>query len=152
MPEPFHIVVPGVPVGQPRTKATIRGEHAGVYTPTKTSTGKSNGVAEFKATIRMMAGVARTGPLLSGPLRVDLVFVFPRQKTKVWKAKPMPRYRKVTTPDVDNLSKGVFDALKGVLWVDDNQVCASSVDKWHCSADESPHVAITVMEIPETQE
>ena len=45
----IRMKVPGVPIGMPRVKATNRGAHAGVYTPTKTSTGKSNGVAEFKA-------------------------------------------------------------------------------------------------------
>jgi len=26
-------------------------------------------------------------------------------------------------PDIDNLIKGVFDALNGIVWVDDGQVC-----------------------------
>lgn len=136
--------VPGVPVAAPRVKATIRGAHAGVYTPTKTSTGKSNGVAEFKATIRMAARAITTGPLLDGPLRVDLEFVFPRQSNKIWKNRPMPRYRKTTKPDRDNLDKICMDALTGVLWVDDNQVCDGRITKWHAAGDESPHVLITV--------
>lgn len=148
----IQIKVPGTPIGQPRVKATIRGAHAGVYTPTKTSTGKSNGVAEFKAAIRIKAADAHSGSLMSGPLRVDVEFVFPRQSNRIWKTKPMPRYRKVTTPDRDNLDKLVMDALKGVLWVDDNQVCAGSIDKWHAAGDEAPHVLITVTEIPEFAE
>ena len=140
--------VPGIPVAMPRVKATIRGEHAGVYTPTKTTTGKSNGFAEFKATIRQMAEKQRVGGLFDGPLRVDVEFVFPRQKTKIWVGKPMHRYRKITKPDRDNLDKLVMDALKGVLWVDDNLVCAGSIDKWHAAGGEAPHVLITVTEIP----
>lgn len=141
--------VPGVPVAQPRVKAFSRGGHAGVYTPTKTTKGASNGVAEFKAAIRLMAAQQRSGGLMSGPLRVDLEFVFPRQSSRVWKSKPMPRYRKTTKPDRDNLDKLVMDALKGVLWIDDNQVCAGSIDKWHAAGGEPPHVLITVTEIPE---
>lgn len=144
----MEFVVHGVPVSQPRVKATRRGNHAGVYTPTKTSTGNSNGVAEFKAAIRMKAASMRTGPLLMGPLRVDLVFVFPRQSSKIWKSRSMPRYRKTTKPDRDNLDKLVMDALTGVVWGDDNQVCSGSIDKWHASAEEAPHVLVRITEIP----
>lgn len=136
--------VPGVPVAQPRVKATRRGNHAGVYTPTKTSTGRSNGVAEWKATVRLAASQAWSGAVLDGPVRVDLEFVFPRQTNRVWKSRPMPRYRKITKPDRDNLEKAVLDALKGILWLDDSQVCAGSSEKWHAAGDESPHVLIRV--------
>lgn len=145
----IQLKIPGVPVAQPRTKATRRGAHAGVYTPTKTSTGRSNGVAEYKATIRLAAQRHQIGALLAGPLCVDVEFVFPRQSSHIWKSKPMPRYRKTTKPDRDNLDKLVMDALNGVLWVDDKQVCAGSIDKWHAAGDEAPHVAITITEIPE---
>jgi Holliday junction resolvase RusA-like endonuclease len=142
--------VPGVPVAQPRVKATRRGVHAGVYTPTKTSTGRSNGAAEWKATVRLAASQACSGEFLGplgGPLRVDLEFVFPRQSHMTWKSRPMPRYWKVTKPDRDNLDKAVMDALKGVVWVDDNQVCAGSIEKWHAAGGESPGVRVTITEL-----
>ncbi len=139
--------VPGVPVAQPRVKATTRGGHAGVYTPTKTSTGKSNGVAEFKAALRLVASQHHTGALLAGPLRVDVCCVFPRQASKIWKSKPMPRYRHVTKPDRDNLDKAVLDSLKGVLWIDDNQACSGFIQKWHCAGDEQPHTLVTIIEL-----
>lgn len=145
----FEFKVPGVPVGQPRVKAFSRGGHAGVYNPTKTTTGKSNGVAEFKAALRLAASpLLGGGALLVGPLRVDVEFVFPRQAAKVWKSRPMPRYRKTTKPDRDNLDKLLMDSLTGVLWQDDNQVCAGSIDKWHAAGDEAPHVLVVVTTIP----
>lgn len=140
----IQIRVPGVPVAQPRTKATIRGAHAGVYTPTKKSSGASNGVAEFKAAIRLVASNHHKGSLLSGPVAVCLDFVFPRQNTKVWKSKPMPRYHKVTKPDSDNLAKLVLDCLNQVLWYDDMQVCDLHVRKWFAAGDEVPHTVISV--------
>lgn len=147
----IQMKIPGVPVAQPRVKAFSRGGRAGVYTPSKTTTGKSNGVAEWKAAIRLTAAAKLEGPLMAGPLRVDIEFVFPRQSSKIWKSKPMPRYRKVTTPDRDNLDKLVMDSLNGVLWVDDNQVCSGSIDKWHAAGDEVAHVLITVSEISEQE-
>lgn len=147
----IQFVIPGIPVAQPRVKSTRRGNHSGVYTPTKTSTGKSNGVAEFKALAKMVAAKAYTGSPLDGPLRVDLEFVFPRQSNKTWKTRQMPRYRKVTKPDRDNLDKCLMDSLTGILWVDDNQVCAGEISKWHASGGEQAHVLVTVQEIPETE-
>ena len=130
--------VPGIPVAQPRVKATIRGKHAAVYTPTK------NGIAVFKAGLKLAASQARTGGLITGPIRVDCVFVFPRQANRIWAKKPMPRYRKTSKPDIDNLQKAVLDALNGVLWTDDAQVCAGGVEKWHAAGDESPHTVVWI--------
>jgi len=82
--------VPGVPVAQPRVKATRRGNHAGVYAPTKKANGRSNGIAEWKAMVRKCAADACQGAPFEGPIAVQLVFVFPRQKNRIWKTREMP--------------------------------------------------------------
>ncbi|MEM9588985.1 MAG: RusA family crossover junction endodeoxyribonuclease, partial [Planctomycetota bacterium] len=106
MPDPIRIYVPAVPVAQPRPRATIRGFHAAVYTPSK------HPVEAFKATVRMAAAdVMRGRAPLQGPLRVDAEFVFPRPRNRVWKTKPMPRERHTKKPDRDNLDKAALDAL-----------------------------------------
>jgi len=51
--------------------------------------------------------------------------------------KSFPKYAKetapgkwcTTKPDVDNLVKGLLDALNGLLWVDDNRIVAVNVNK-----------------------
>lgn len=139
----FRIV--GVPVPQPRVKATTRGKHAGVFTPTKTSKGNSNGILEYKHDVRKAAeaiGIA----LIANAVSVEMLFVFPRQSVKIWKSRPMPRYAKTTKPDLDNLAKSTMDCLNQVLWVDDAQVCDLSIQKMHASGDESPFSLITVWE------
>lgn len=152
MTERIEFVVPAIPVPQPRVKATRRGAHAGVYTPTKTPSGKSNGVAEFKALVKLCASQAYRGSPLQGPLKVDCLFVFPRESSKFWKSKPTPRYPHTVKPDRDNLDKAVLDSLKGILFVDDAQVCAGELQKWRASGDEQPHVQITVQPLAATQE
>lgn len=138
----IQFTVPAVPVAQPRQRhriATINGRAMAMnYTPAK------DPVNAFKATVRMAAAEAMTGPPLNGPLRVDMAFVFPRQKSKVWKSKPMPRYPHVQKPDRDNLAKSAQDCLNGLAWVDDAQICAGEIEKWHASGDEQPHVLITI--------
>lgn len=139
--------VPAVPVAQPRAKATAFSGKARMYTPHKTSAGNSNGVAEFKALVKLCAAHAYHGPPFQGPLRVDCTFVFPRESSKVWKSKPMPRYWHTVRPDRDNLDKLVLDSLSGLLWADDNQVCAGEILKWRAAGDEQPHVVVTVSQL-----
>lgn len=35
----------------------------------------------------------------------------------------------VKRPDVDKLTRALFDPLKGIVWVDDSQVCFCTVNK-----------------------
>ncbi len=66
---------------------------------------------------------------LSGPLCCDAVFLFPRDKNKIWKTKPMVHYWHDVRPDRDNLEKAVLDALNGLVWHDDSQICAGTIYK-----------------------
>lgn len=143
-PRLIEFTVAGVPIAQPRAKATRRGKGVHVYTP-------DNGIVGFKFDLKQTAKQLMDGPLLRGPLRVDCEFVFPRPSNMIWKTKPMPRVRKVTKPDRDNLDKAILDALTGVVWADDNQVCAGSIDKWIAAGDEAPHTLVTICEIDETE-
>lgn len=135
------IVVPAVPVAQPRPRATAVGRHARVYNA-------PGPVDAFKASVRLAASAAFNGAPLEGPLRVDAIFVFPRTKSMIWKTKPMPRVWHAKKPDRDNLDKSVLDALTGLLWRDDAQVCAGELEKWIAAGDEQPHVRIVVSELP----
>ena len=135
------IEVPAVPVAQPRARATSIGGFARVYEDRK------HPVAAFKATVRLAAKVAYQGPPLEGPLSVSIAFVFPRPASMVWKKRPMPRQRHAKKPDRDNCDKAVLDSLKGLLWVDDAQICAGSIEKWIAAGDEQPHVVISVEQL-----
>ena len=130
--------IPAVPVAQPRARATIRGSHAAVYTPSK------HPVTAFKATVRQAVSAAYDGPPLDGALKVSAAFIFPRTKQQIWKRKPMPRLRHTKKPDRDNCDKAICDALTGLLWIDDCQVCAGSLNKWIAAGDEQPHVRLIV--------
>jgi len=61
----------------------------------------------------------------SGMLFVSVEFVYSWPKTwakgRLAKAQESICYR-IARPDVDNLCKGVFDALNGIIWVDDSQI------------------------------
>lgn len=106
-------------------------------------------VNAFKASVRLSAAQVHSGGPITGPVMVDAEFVFPRMKGQIWKTKPMPRLRHAKKPDTDNLQKAVFDALTGLLWIDDAQICDGRIQKWIAAGDEQPHVVITITPLME---
>lgn len=143
--------VPAVPLAQPRPRSMIIGGRVHTYNPThrKNADGQrvSNGVPEFKATVRQSAQFAYKGAPLDGALFLRIVFVMPRPKNMCWKSKPMPRHRHTGKPDLDNLAKSVKDALKGIVWRDDSQVCSGKWSKWIAAGDEAPHVEVEIRQL-----
>jgi len=136
----LSIHVPAIPVAQPRVKATTINGFARVYNP-------RGPVDVFKSTVQMAVSAAYSGKPLEGPFSVSIVFVFPRPKSMVRKRRPMPRERHAQKPDRDNLDKAVLDAMKGLIFRDDAQVCAGSIEKWIAAGDEQPHVTIVIEEL-----
>ncbi len=145
--EVIRFIVPCIPKAQPRQRhrvAMIHGRPMAMnYTPTK------DPVNAFKAAVQLAASQAYRGPPLSGPLSVKTVFVFPRPKSKIWKKRPMPREWHVGKPDRDNLMKSFQDALNGLLWVDDSQICDGPPQKFIAAGDEQPHVEVEIIPLSE---
>lgn len=140
----ISFTVPSVPVAQPRVKAASRGGFTSVYTPTKKANGRSNGIAEYKASVRQaFAEVYREAPL-DCPVMLDVVFILPRTKGQIWKRKEMPRLIHDKTPDVDNLMKSLMDALTGLAWIDDTQVWRAQLTKVIAAGDEQPCVCVKI--------
>jgi Holliday junction resolvase RusA-like endonuclease len=139
---------PGIPKGQPRVRACIRGRHAGVYDP-----GTAN---DWKACVMLAANKALAGatarPVFIGPLRVGLEVVFPRPKshfTAKGALKPSAPLWHTGKPDRDNLDKGVLDALTQIqMWADDAQVCDGPISKRFAALGEASgcHIHISILE------
>ncbi len=111
----------GLPKGQPRPKACIRGKHAGVYDP---------GTAEdWKTIVRYAAHAKRPEKPFAGPLQVTLAFQFPRPKGHFGTGKNAGKLKDglsdhhTSKPDIDNCAKAVLDALAHMgVWGDDAQI------------------------------
>lgn len=148
----IRFTVPAVPVAQPRARATNFNGHARVHEQTtikNATTGerRPHPILAFKATVRHAFAASYAGAPLSGPLRVDVTFVLPRLSNQIWKTRPMLRQPKVGGGDLDNLLKGLFDALNELAWGDDGQIAFLGATKWIASGDEQPHVAVTIREV-----
>jgi len=124
--------VEGVPVPWSSPKLNTRtgrwykaGRHAGSRDP-----GAWQAAVEFRGK-QAMRGLAP----LEGPVWLQVTFWLPRPKAhhvagdprrplKAW----APRWH-TRKPDRDNLVKAVQDALNGVAWRDDSQVCTGAIHK-----------------------
>lgn len=141
----IQFTVPAVPVAQPRQRHRIVAANGRTFTQNYTPA--KHPVNSFKATARMAAAGVLVSPF-TGPVAMTAVFVMPRTKGQIWKTKPMPRlpYSKPKN-DWDNLGKSLCDALTGLVWNDDGQLCDVRVERWIAAGDESPHVEVIVTEI-----
>ena len=128
--------VPGKPVAQQRPRAFRRGERVGVYQPKV--------CAEYKNLVKMVATEAQDSwPIISGPVYISMTFYMQRPNSVSKKRRPYPTVK----PDIDNLYKGVADALEWILYEADQQVVRALIDKRYADDGQKPGVAVVVTEL-----
>lgn len=148
-PVALSFTVFGSPIAQPRQRhKVVREQFAMNYTPS------NHPVRQWKYNVSMTAleAISKQAsslprPLDAGPLRVDIDIFFPRpQKFKARKYSAGP-IRHVCKPDRDNIEKAILDALKGIVFVDDCQVCAGEVKKFYHELNGRPRAEIRIEEL-----
>jgi Holliday junction resolvase RusA-like endonuclease len=102
----------------------------------------------YKAFIRTLAANAAPPKPLSGPVSVKITVY--RQTPQSWSKVKIAAalagiLRPTTKPDIDNIAKGIKDAVKGIIWVDDSQVVRLEVEKWYS---DKPRAEVEIDEIP----
>ena len=133
----LRFFVPGQPVGKGRPKATRQSGFVRMYTPAKT--------VSYESLVSHAAHVAMgSANLFDGPVSVVLCIRF--QTPASWSKKKQALATggglwPTTKPDIDNIEKAIFDALNGVVWRDDVQVCQVAKTKRYASA---PGVDVTI--------
>lgn len=122
MIDDVKITIPGEPVPQGRPRFTRSG-HA--YDPEKSHA--------YKAAVALLARRAMKGnEPMDGAVGcyIEFTHTIPKSFTKGKRlAARYGMYAKATRPDIDNLAKGVMDAIKGIVWRDDAQVTTLSLRK-----------------------
>lgn len=115
----------------------------------------SRRVKPWRADIRT-AALANFKQPLTGPIRLDLIFVMPRPMShygtgrNVNKIKPSAPVHHTQKPDLDKLIRAVGDALTGVAYCDDSQVVAGAhMKRWTENRNDRPGVYITVVQLEE---
>lgn len=129
-PPTISFFAPGIPKGQPRPRAFIRGKRAAVYDPGTAEAWKGDIAIAWRD-----AGFPK--PIEGCPYRVELSFRFPRPKhhyTGKGILKPSSPDWHTSKPDIDNATKAVLDALTHLqLWKDDDAVASLTVSKTYGS-------------------
>ena len=141
-------LVDAVPVPQPRQRFAGRySASAGRVIPVAYHD-SANPVHTFKQAVALAGRLARSPRWPMGEkvaYRLLLVFVMPEvsnlPKRRVGR---LPNNRK---PDLDNLIKGVKDALKGITWDDDGRVFECNATKVYPAPGESPGVRVVIQAV-----
>ena len=117
--------IPGPPVGKGRPRFARRGNFVSTYTDSKTASYEN--LVKIKAQDAMAGRVA-----IDGPIYVSIgIFITPpaswsqKKQRLALDGKILP----TSKPDIDNVIKGIFDAMNDIVWRDDKQVVSVSAYK-----------------------
>lgn len=137
----LRVNIPAIPVPQPRQRHAVIGGQVRNFTPT------AHPVQAFKATVRL--AVQQAGAqIMEGAVEVHVAFYLPRPQRLMRQRDPGHAICHTSKPDVDNLWKSLADALTGIVWRDDGQVCVTSIQKLYAEKGGQPRVELWVRERP----
>lgn len=141
----IEFFVPGIPRpgGSKRAFFNRRTGKAMVVEDCKTN-------RDWRATVQLAARDAYSGPPLSGPIALYVVFHLPRPKSHYGtgrnadRLKPSaPRWH-ATKPDTTKLLRSTEDALTGVIWRDDALIARQTAVKQYAETCGAMIVAATL--------
>ena len=127
--------IPGEPKGKGRPRATSRGGHTRVYTDSQT--------LSYEAETRFLYK-NKIGEFFEGPVQMEIeVYQGIPKSTSKKKRQAMINQDilPMKKPDADNIAKIICDALNGVAYKDDTQICHLLIKKFYC---EIPRVLIKI--------
>lgn len=130
-PGVYRYRIYGEPVAQGRARAFVpKGwKRAVMYDP-----GNSR---DWKRTVQGQLLATKPAAPLTGALELRLLFILQRPPSVSVKKRRHP----IVKPDVKNLAAGVEDAMTGIIFVDDCQICSLIASKAY---GENPGVEIQV--------
>jgi Holliday junction resolvase RusA-like endonuclease len=127
----YKLTVLGEPLAQKRHRHASRGRDGRPLPFVKTYDPSAKDKRDLR---RLVQAEAPDKPLL-GPLRVDVFLFWPHLQShygtgrNAGKLKASAPQWKATKPDRDNADKIILDALQGVFWINDSQICDGRIVK-----------------------
>jgi Holliday junction resolvase RusA-like endonuclease len=130
------VVIPGKPMALARARVS-RGRH---YLP--------DAHRAYRETIQWHARAAGCRTTLAPvAMTVEAVFPLPGSASKRKREEMAGTPHALASGDLDNVVKAIGDALNGVAYADDAQVCELRARKRWCNEGESPHVRVEIEEV-----
>jgi Holliday junction resolvase RusA-like endonuclease len=140
----IEFTVYSVPVAQPRQSQRIVKPKAGPAFVTNYMK-RDAPVQEYKYQLKQTAREHMHGePLWEGPLGMNIEIYLPRPKIMDGKKWPGGRVYHSGKKDIDNLFKSVADALTGIVYRDDGQICHVRIEKFYHERDKMPRVYVRI--------
>lgn len=143
----LRFVIRESPIAQGRPRISTRGGFARAYDPPKSREWKK--VVERYA--REAIDKSELQFPLKGPLAVWMRFVMPLPKSAHRKRNPIPERWSIKKPDVDNLYKGVADAMEKIVYENDSQIAYLNIEKKIAKQGTEPSVLIEIRTLDEEQ-
>jgi crossover junction endodeoxyribonuclease RusA len=131
--------VAGVPAPQGSKKA-LNHRHTGKTILVEQSGPK---LKAWRDVVTKTAAFYFRGQMITGPVSVQIVFFLPRPASV---GRVLPDVR----PDADKLARAVLDALTGVAFADDAQVCDLFAGKRYAPPGVDPGATITVQQMEDS--
>ena len=117
--------ITGKPVAKGRGRIGQVGGRPMIFTPSNTR--------KWERDARMVARQHMQGrPPFHGPISLSIVIIFDIPRSwPAWKREAAAKgeIAHTTKPDADNVLKAAKDAMTGIIWLDDCQVCDTYVRK-----------------------
>jgi len=122
----LSLTIPMQPI--PKARPRVIGKCA--YTPKRTKDAESIIATHVQARYKK--------EILESPIGIRVVFVHARPKN----LKGDHRIPKATRPDGDNLVKTVTDAIEGIVYKNDGQICFWQMEDWYAASNEQPSISL----------
>lgn len=136
--------VPGNPQGKARARTVGKNGHVHSYTPDNTVLYEN-----LIKTCYLNAGGGIYNNKEPVGLSVIAYYPIPKSTSKKDRAKMLERELLPTKkPDADNVLKVVNDALNGLAYSDDSQICVESIEKYY---DLAPRLEIIIENLKESK-
>lgn len=128
----YELTIPGNPRPQGRPRTRIITPKFGKAFATIYEDGKDK-----RAKVHIQSNVRSQAPAepLTGPLEVELWFYLPRPQGNYGTGRNAGQLKAsaakfhIKKPDSDNCEKLLLDALTGIFWNDDSQICDTHIHK-----------------------
>jgi len=133
----YELLIKGIPVAKGRPRFSTRGKFARAYTPKKTADAEKHIQTLFKQKYPTAKPIDR-------PINVKICFGMPIPKSYPKKVKQQiadGTLFHTKRPDLDNLTKTVFDSLNRLAFADDSLIVSIDAEKFY---DVDPHTYINI--------
>lgn len=134
----------GKPFGKQRPRVANHGGYVQAYTPKET--------INYENLVKFSYLQECGNRKLEGGIAAEIIGVFPVAKSESKKRRSLmlsgviPHTKKC---DCDNLAKSILDALNGIAYDDDSQICKLTVEKIY---GENPRVEVKLEEVQSCQQ